>query len=142
MSLNPKTPLPLTNIPGGAIASSVAQRLEDEHVRLAGMLDKTISAITLQASPSEVNTILLELSGYTLNHFREEEEVMRTCGFPGIEGHRQEHEKLASHIRGLLDMQSKRDALQGAVNALGMWMGAHIRVADKELTRFMQTKKA
>jgi hemerythrin len=116
-------------------------RLEGEHARIAGMLQRATKAFMRHASPSEVNAILLELGGYALNHFREEEALMATSGYPGAEAHRREHEGMASYVRGLLDLQSKQDALLGAVNVLDQWIEAHIRIMDKEFFDFLQTAR-
>jgi hemerythrin len=104
------------------------------------MLEKATQAFVRQASPSEINAILLELSGYTLTHFREEEELMHTCAFPGFQVHKQEHDRLATYVRGLLDMRSKQEALQCAVSALDLWLDAHIRITDKEFCDFLESK--
>ncbi len=116
--------------------------MEGEHSRIRTMLDKATQAFIRQASISEVNTILLELCGYTLNHFREEETFMRACSFAGAAAHKQEHDRLAIYVRGLLDTSSKRDALEGALSALDYWLDTHIRVADEEFHNFLQSNAA
>jgi hemerythrin len=114
--------------------------MEAEHTRINAMLEKATQAFVRQASPADVNTILLELSGYTLTHFREEEELMRACAFPGVNAHKEEHDRLATYVRGLLDMRSKQEALQCAVSALDLWLDAHIRITDKEFCDFLRRK--
>jgi hemerythrin len=114
--------------------------LEAEHNRIASLLEKATQAFVRQASPSEVNGILLELSGYTLTHFREEEELMCSFAFAGFDAHKDEHDRLAVHVRGLLDIASKQEALQSAVKTLHIWLDAHIRVTDKLFTDFLLRK--
>jgi hemerythrin len=112
--------------------------LEGEHARITTMLESATQAFVRQASPSEVNAILLELTGYTLNHFREEEELMLFCAYPSHEVHKQEHDGLAAYVRGLLDIHSKQEALRCAVSALDLWLNAHIRIKDSEFSDFLQ----
>jgi hemerythrin len=115
-------------------------RLEGEHARIAEMLEKATQALMRHASPSEINVILLDLGGYTLSHFREEEEIMSSSGYPGVEAHKQEHEQLVSYVRGLLDLHPRQEALRGAMSVLDQWLEIHIRVTDKKLFNFLQIK--
>jgi hemerythrin len=113
-------------------------RVEGEHLKITAMLEKATQAFVRDASASEVNSILLELSGYALTHFREEEALMRECAFPGLKEHKDEHDRLAACVRGFLDMRSKQEALRCAVSALELWLDAHIRIADKGFCDFIQ----
>jgi hemerythrin len=107
-------------------------------LRIGDMLDKAKLAFIRQASPSEINAILLQLSGYALAHFREEEQLMLSYAFPGFAEHKQEHDSLATSVRGLLDIRSKQDALRCAVSTLHLWLGEHIRTSDKEFHNFVR----
>jgi hemerythrin len=111
---------------------------ENEHARIIGLLQQATEAFIRQASPSEVNAILLDLSGYTLSHFRAEEKLMDSIAYPGIETHKQEHEQLAAQVRGLLDVPSKQEALQKAMSVLDIWLDAHLRITDKEFFDFLR----
>jgi hemerythrin len=142
MTTKPNVPLYSTGSAAstdGASATRLA-RLDGEHARITAMLENAIQAFLRQASPSEVNAILLELNGYTLNHFREEEELMGSFAFPGFALHKQEHDRLAAYVRGLLDMRSKQEALRCSVGALDLWLEAHIRIKDNEFSDFLQRK--
>jgi hemerythrin len=142
MTMNSK-PLPPEKAPTAELSIASAARLarmETEHTRINLLMQKATEAFVREASPREVNAILLELSGYTVVHFREEEELMLASGFPGLTAHKGEHDRLAAHVRGLLDISSKQEALQSAVKTLDLWLVAHIRVADKEFTDFLLRK--
>lgn len=142
MTLKPNTP-PVSTAslsgPDGAAAKGI-HSAEAEHARILGLLEKVTQAFSSHASASEVNAILLELNGYTLNHFREEEKLMDASAFPGREMHKREHEKLAAHVRGLLDVTSKLEALQCAVGVLALWLDAHLRITDKYFLEFLRSK--
>ena len=141
MTTRPDTPPPSAGSPATPRRSIVSRiaHVEGEHTRITSMLEKATQAFVRHAGAPEVNAILLELSGYTLAHFREEEELMLECEFPGLEAHRNEHNnRLADYVRGLLDMRSKQEALQCAVSALDLWLDAHIRITDREFCDFLQ----
>ncbi len=142
MSLKPSTP-PESTVssvgPNGAAAKGIHSG-EAEHAHIIGLLEKVTLAFVRHASASEVNAILLELNGYTLNHFRNEEKLMDSSAFPGGEMHKREHVQLASHIRGLLDVRSKQEALQSAVGVLALWLDAHLRITDSYFLEFLRSK--
>ncbi len=142
MTIKPNTPpesIVLSAGPDGAAAKGVRSG-EAEHGRIIRLLETVTQALFRQASASEVNAILLELNGFTLNHFREEEKLMGLLAFPGLEMHKREHEQLAAYIRGLLDMRSKQEALQSAVGVLALWLDAHLRITDRSFLEFLQRK--
>ncbi len=126
------------------VTSHVAEDLtntEHEHSRIIELMQKATQAFMRRASPSEVNAILLDLSGYTLTHFRAEEKLMSACAYPGFETHKREHEQIAAQVRGLLDVRSKQEALQSAVSVLDIWLDAHLRITDKEFFDFFRRRK-
>lgn len=142
MSLEPNTPPQLTPpfaAPNPAAVKGV-QSGEAEHVHILGLLEKVTSAFARHASAFQVNAILLELNGYTLKHFRDEEQLMDSFGFPDAEIHKREHRHLAAHMRGLLDVPSKQDALHRALGVLALWLDAHLRLTDKHLLEFLRSK--
>jgi len=139
-STNLNTPSLPKGPTAGPDPSSAARlaRAEGEHARITALIGKATEAFVRQASAAEVNAILLELSGYTLTHFREEEEIMRSADFPAFQTHKDEHDRLAAYVRGLLDMRSKQEALRCALNALDLWLDAHIRITDKEFFDYLR----
>lgn len=142
MSLKPYTPpeLIVSNAgPNGGAAKGIRTG-EAEHAHILELLEKVTLGLVRRASASEVNAILLELNGYTLNHFRDEQKLMDSSAFPDAETHKREHHHLASHIRGLLDMPSKQEALQSAVSVLALWLDAHLRIADRHFLEFLRSK--
>jgi len=132
-----------SELPGGSdnLAALGLAIAENEHSRIIGLMKQVSQAFMRRASASDVNAILLDLSGYTLTHFREEEKLMGSVAYPGIETHKREHEQLASQVRGLLDVRSKQEALQSAVSVLDVWLDAHLRITDKEFFDFLRRKK-
>ncbi len=142
MSLKPNTPTEpgLSFVGYNHAAARGVYSPEVEHAHILALLEKVTLALARHASPSDVNAILLELNGYTLKHFREEERWMKSVAFPETEMHKLEHEHLAAHMRGLLDLPSKQEALQRAMGVLALWLDAHLRIADKHLLDFQQSQ--
>jgi len=143
MTSNLNPPPESSDFSGGSdkLAALGLATAENEHSRIIGLMQQATQAFMRQASASEVNAILLDLSGFTLSHFRGEEKLMGSVAYPGIETHKREHEQLAAQVRGLLDVRSKQEALQSAVSVLDVWLDAHLRITDKEFFDFLRRKK-
>lgn len=142
MSSKPNTPIEsgVSFVVYNHAAAKGVHSGEAEHAHIVALLEKVTLALARHASASEVNAILLELNGYTLKHFRDEEKLMDSYGFPDREMHKLEHEHLAAHMRGLLDLPSKQEALQRAMGVLALWLDAHLRIADKHFMEFLRRK--
>jgi len=143
MTSNSSPPPDSSEFPVGSdqVTADGLANAENEHARIIGLLQQATEAFIHQASPSEVNAILLDLSGYTLSHFRAEEELMDSIAYPGIETHKREHEQLAAQVHELLDVPSKQEALQKAVSVLDIWLDVHLRITDKEFFDFLRRQK-
>ena len=126
-----------------AAAAAAAEGIaygEAEHARLIGLLEKAQLAISRNDSSAKVDAILLELSAYTMSHFREEERLMEANAFPGLQADKPEHWEMASHLHGLMDLRSKMEVLQCSVGVLALWIDAHLRITDSYFFSFLQSK--
>jgi hemerythrin len=141
MTLSPNSPRsPDSQMDLSQMASEGLDLAENEHSRIIGLMQQASQAFRRHAPASEVNAILLSLSGDALSHFREEEKLMGALGYPCMETHKREHEQMEAQIRGLLDVGSKHEALQSAVSVLDLWLDAHLRITDEEFFDFMRRK--
>jgi len=79
--------------------------------------------------------VLHNLITYTQEHFRREEELIRNIRFPGLQAHKNEHEKLLTQV---LDLQKKFESGAATLSiqvlhVLRDWLIHHIGESDKEL---------
>ena len=73
------------------------------------------------------------LTGYVIVHFSDEESMMRERGYPGIDGHQQEHHQFRerlkelriSYVTGMRD-----EVISEAVWLAADWFIGHIKRAD------------
>lgn len=81
------------------------------------------------------------LCNYVLVHFREEEEMMLACGFPGYEAHRRQHEKCREMLTGLL-ARAKAMSMDELAREVGClvngWIFSHIMTADIEYAPYLR----
>jgi len=75
-----------------------------------------------------------ELLDYTATHFADEEAMMQSAGYPGLEAHRREHAELLSKVH---DMEMRAGFGERSLPAdmsrfLLAWLVGHIRTSDRK----------
>lgn len=86
---------------------------------------------------------MLFLLDYTQRHFTEEEAVMQSCGFPGLDEHRAQHETLIASLHALSRQISTYSATDAVINEEletflnAEWLKTHVLESDRKLTPFL-----
>lgn len=91
----------------------------------------------------EVEDIVRELVDYTRYHFRREEAVMKVCGYPELENHRQVHRELTAKMTDLAEIwHQEHDPkhIQVLLKYLRDWWIAHIVNVDSEIAQHAKGK--
>lgn len=85
------------------------------------------------------------LCDYVKTHFREEEEMMASCGFPGLAAHRQQHAECRKMLVDLLaqaremSLDQTADAVKQLING---WIYNHILTADFEYVPYLKAMQS
>lgn len=85
------------------------------------------------------------LCDHVKTHFREEEEMMAACGFPGIEAHRRQHAECRRMLvdllakAGSLNLDQIADEVRLLING---WIYNHILTADFEYVPYLKAMRA
>lgn len=81
----------------------------------------------------EIIRIIIKLNFYVMNHFRDEELLLKEIGFPELEAHKAEHAKFVSFLDGIttdrLDLKEE-EVLKNLLNFLSAWILEHIKGSD------------
>jgi len=72
--------------------------LDEDHKKLIAMINELQAGMLAGHGHDAVGTILRRLANYTVEHFQREERLLAETGYPGIAGHRSEHEKLKNQV--------------------------------------------
>jgi hemerythrin-like metal-binding protein len=113
---------------------------DDEHVRLAELLQAATLAAHDDVDPQVLREELSAIFAYALMHFSEEEYVMKVAKYPGLAIHRLEHGKIMERLQRQLteyDSEPKRVALD-IVDILELWLHDHIVRFDVDYGRFLR----
>lgn len=106
--------------------------LDADHRVLIDIINM-LQVIDEQKAGDVVDQALTSLADYGRNHFAREEEVMRSCGFPGLEFHKSEHAgftRFVKHLRQRYARAAGIDVIDELRDHLTHWLCHHILIQD------------
>lgn len=118
--------------------------LDEDHKGLIRIINQVAENADDEARQAVVRQCLMGLMRYAETHFAREEQVMTTCGFPGLEMHRGEHEDFVGQIKQLTDrFENKPEGLAKLANEellefLKNWLNHHILIEDMAYRPFAE----
>jgi hemerythrin len=117
-------------------------KIDAEHRSLVDALNNLHTAMKLGKGKAEIEKTLLFLKDYTVEHFKGEERLMLTHGYPGTAQHCAIHADLVKEVATLIgNFQSGRTPLTSALlDFLEAWLVKHIQGEDKALGAFLQSR--
>lgn len=114
--------------------------IDNDHKKIIEMVDRLHAVMNEGKGKDVLDKVLRNLVHYTQEHFRREEELMRSIGFDGYLQHKAEHEKL---LKQVVELQQKFEngtatlSIQ-VLHFLRDWLVNHIGKSDKELAAAAQ----
>jgi hemerythrin-like metal-binding protein len=123
------------------------KEFDDDHKRLIKMINHLHGAIEDarekgELDKEEIEIVLHRLENYTKYHCGREEQYFQETGYPDLEAHKAEHQRL---IDGIAEMQGRfhnsTDPKQATeiVQVIYDWLVEHIFVTDKKFCPHMHT---
>jgi hemerythrin len=118
------------------------KKFDDQHKKLVDLVNQLHDAMKAGQGNAMLGVVLQSLISYTATHFKEEEQIMQTHGYPDLARHKSEHEKLVNQV---LDLQKKFQAGGGVLTMTVMsflkeWLITHIQGEDKKYGVFLNGK--
>lgn len=115
------------------------EEIDDDHKRLISIINKLSDATTANLGTGVAGEILDELVSYTDWHFRHEERLMQTFGYPEFFNHKQQHEELIEAVLGQQKkyLEGDPDVAKDILSFLGDWLTNHILGTDMETGHFL-----
>ncbi len=128
----------------GQTLSVKVKKFDDQHKKLVDLINQLYDAMKAGQGNATLGDVLQSLISYTATHFKDEEQVMQTNGYPDLARHKSEHEKL---VKQVLDLQKKfQEQATGGVltmtvlSFLKEWLVKHIQGEDKKYGVFLNAK--
>jgi methyl-accepting chemotaxis protein/hemerythrin len=107
--------------------------IDQQHHHLVDLVNKLHHAMRVRAGKSVLGATLAELAQYTVEHFKDEERMMEEAGYPKLDAHKREHEKLVAQV---VDFQKQFESGSVTItldlmNFLSDWLINHIKGVDR-----------
>lgn len=116
--------------------------LDDQHGILMDTLNELRLALVRGQGHEQVSEILERLIALTRMHFVSEERLLEHYGYPDLEAHRAEHERLLVGLResALRSQHAEAVALRPLLRFLRSWYEDHIEGADQQYGRWLNER--
>lgn len=117
--------------------------IDDQHKNLYKLLNEVIASIS---DNNDVNNrfaiFLSQMTDYALSHFKEEEEYMRSIGYPNLGIHKNIHKGYLKHAALLNNQFLSLDPpdMTEVANFLINWWWEHITTKDMKFANFAREK--
>lgn len=114
-------------------------KVDDEHKELIRIANAVLRALNEGRDKAEFGKLLHALREYTVFHFNNEEEFMRSINYPDIRRHMDEHTELKRKVKDFqnelfhgqkIDVNRMRDMLKE-------WLVGHILNCDLKIKTFL-----
>lgn len=114
--------------------------VDQQHRTLFEMINESHRAGVEHPGTGEAERLLERLAAYTQEHFRMEEALMATVNYPGLDPHKQAHDRLVAEVQSLLaESLAGRTPGPGRISLfLADWLRHHILQEDLLLIRWMR----
>jgi hemerythrin-like metal-binding protein len=119
------------------------QEMDSQHLKIFQALQRLGESLRGPFPLETLGARLKQLETLTLDHFREEEELMEQAHYPLLLSHRAEHEFLVERCHGLLDQFSSPGSppLDQLAEALSVPFARHVQEVDMDYVKFIERKK-
>lgn len=117
--------------------------MDAQHETLFTHVGAFVAAVRCGAPVPELPEVLAFIADYVQIHFRYEESLMADSGFPGLEAHRQEHERLVRRLDELvaaLGDPPARGALEALATFLAGWLRGHVAGSDQRIGEHLRRR--
>ncbi len=125
--------------------------IDNQHKELFSRINSLVDAIKHSVCKYKISDVIKFLEDYIHTHFDEEERYMIRYKYPGYEFHKAQHEHFKVEFSALKTELAKLEGgakpgsydLSVTTNQVVVdWILDHIAKVDKQLGKFLQTKKA
>ncbi len=108
--------------------------MDDQHAILMDEMNELRRALVRGAHRGQVDELLRKLIEFTRLHFRSEEQLLAQHGFPGLAGHRDEHQRLLRQLQETVSglQRGKTADIRELLFFLHSWFIDHVEGLDQQ----------
>ncbi len=118
------------------------EAIDRDHKQLLALINHVLAAQLCRTGPTFERQALNELVAYTQRHFELEETLMREHGYADYEGHKAQHDQMATQIRLISRRYDEQGgaALGELAKYLQLWLLQHINGTDRKYAPFLKER--
>ena len=124
----------------GSLATGVPV-MDDDHWLIMGILAELAAAVSAEEPPARILAVTERLREATLDHFRAEERVMRTRGYPMATSHIAQHALFLQEVARACTPDAPLPT-GTTVQHFVTWFHRHIALADRPFADWLLTQPA
>lgn len=123
------------------------EMIDSQHQELIGKINKLLDSCETGNDKLVAIKTLDYLADYTEFHFSEEENLQAEIEYPGMEKHKEEHEKLRRVVKELYEMleeeEGPSEAFVEQVNKnVIQWLYSHIKGFDRSVAEYKNMRNS
>ncbi|MDX9977015.1 MAG: bacteriohemerythrin, partial [Candidatus Cloacimonadales bacterium] len=113
--------------------------MDNHHIGIFNYINEVHAAIKSNKSQKEIHRIVLELRHFTDNHFKEEEALMKSINYEGLNNQITAHKNLIKRVDEIIHQFENHEDVNmiGVMVFLKDWLVGHIMGVDKKYTEPM-----
>ncbi len=110
------------------------QKMDEQHRRLVEIINELYACMKDGGDRMVVGEILDELANYTVNHFKDEEDIMRKHNYPELAAHQLVHKNFIEKVSTSIEKIKNGERMPPAdiFNFLKDWLVSHIERQDRD----------
>jgi len=117
--------------------------IDDQHKELFKRMNTLLNAVSKGEQDAETIRIMFFLRDYVITHFRDEENLMETYGYPETHLHKAEHQNLMKDLKLIIDeyksVRDNRQIYEQLKERLADWVIHHTTGIDQDLGVFLKS---
>ncbi len=111
--------------------------------RLSKLIETDALTNNFEEAMTSIHSEIKDMYDYTYYHFSQEEMMMRSYDFPGLEDHIVEHKTFLTYLKSIdIDHinENHTDAISEIIRFIASWIFKHINHTDFKYSDFLNTK--
>lgn len=118
------------------------KEIDEQHKVLINLINELHDKMKIGKAKEILGGILDELVDYTIYHFKHEENLFTSHGYPDSDLHKTVHKGLVKQVKDLKnDFESGKTILSmDIMNFLKGWLGNHIQGTDKKYSSYLNSQ--
>ena len=116
--------------------------IDEQHKRLFKLASQVYTLDANAATKHRISLLMREFYDYMKSHFKDEEEYMKTIGYPKLDEHKRQHEEIVESLNKTIKEASSFKQIRISLKEIvRKWLVEHILKHDLEYERCLKKER-